>query len=767
MVDDDAIDLTLEEKEEEEELPAAGRWQRSKERASGGGGAGPSARESPPEVVEIEDDLTCALCGCCNEAVRRRSSCAHAVCSSCQRASLQRTLAACASPLPFRGAAALCEAAFGTFACGAKGCSSPLGATELETLLPPARLLAAHRWLGACAEAAATTLSASKGSACSTCGAPAASGHACLAARGATLELARALALVRAAHWAPGGAGGEGSGTGRKKARKAAGSGSGIGYGGAAGAPSKTVRAAIAKAEAQARAADDAMSGALTATLSALEALPLKRMPAAAAGLLQVGGCAPALRALLCSVSLFEAAGRGGVLRAALALTRRMAERPDCLPLLCLPQQVTRDVARPGALPCSAQDGEEEAGDARTVCDELHELAEQAEAVLAASGGRTGAGDDVSQLAGELRAAHEALKARRVRDPRLAGGARRRRAAAAAAVAAAGGGGGGGDAAAAEAEYQAVMGPQCFDSAPLAASHYFRREAPPAAGAGGEAGKVRMRRIVREAAAMRGGLPCYFGSAVAVRVDEGRADLLQVCIVPHRDTPYGNGIFIFDVLLPADYPHVPPKVQLLTTGSGTRALTPLGPPSPLPSPPARVPLGRRAHPPCACPPGKVRFNPNLYAEGKVCLSLLGTWQGPGWDANTSTLLQVLVSIQSLIFVERPWFNEPGYEKTEGTPQGDAQSEAYNAQVRADNVMWALLPALRSPPPAFAAFLVQHFRRKHDDIKQQLKAWSADARRQRGTQHTQQLISAADACLEALQRYAPRAASGPVETVSLL
>ena len=151
----------------------------------------------------------------------------------------------------------------------------------------------------------------------------------------------------------------------------------------------------------------------------------------------------------------------------------------------------------------------------------------------------------------------------------------------------------------------------------------------------------------------------------------------------------------------------------------------------------------------------------------MCLSLLGTWQGPGWDANTSTLLQVLVSIQSLIFVERPWFNEPGYEKTEGTPQGDAQSEAYNAQVRADNVMWALLPAQRSPPPAFAAFLVQHFRRKHDDIKQQLKAWSADARRQRGTQHTQQLISAADACLEALQRYAPRAASGPVETVSLL
>ena len=38
--------------------------------------------------------------------------------------------------------------------------------------------------------------------------------------------------------------------------------------------------------------------------------------------------------------------------------------------------------------------------------------------------------------------------------------------------------------------------------------------------------------------------------------------------------------------------------------------------------------------------GRVRFNPNLYNCGKVCLSLLGTWSGPSWDPGTSTLLQV-------------------------------------------------------------------------------------------------------------------------------
>ena len=70
--------------------------------------------------------------------------------------------------------------------------------------------------------------------------------------------------------------------------------------------------------------------------------------------------------------------------------------------------------------------------------------------------------------------------------------------------------------------------------------------------------------------------------------------------------------------------------------------------------------------------------------GKVCLSLLGTWPGrpeEGWNASTSTYLQVLVSIQSLILVSEPYFNEPGYESTMGTSEGDRQSTNYNAPLR--------------------------------------------------------------------------------------
>ena len=91
----------------------------------------------------------------------------------------------------------------------------------------------------------------------------------------------------------------------------------------------------------------------------------------------------------------------------------------------------------------------------------------------------------------------------------------------------------------------------------------------------------------------------------------------------------------------------------------------------------------------------MRFNPNLYESGKVCLSLLGTWEGPGWDEKNSTLLQVLVSIQSLIFVDKPYFNEPGWERAQGTPEGERAAAAYNARVRLNTLKHAVLPHLRA------------------------------------------------------------------------
>lgn len=56
----------------------------------------------------------------------------------------------------------------------------------------------------------------------------------------------------------------------------------------------------------------------------------------------------------------------------------------------------------------------------------------------------------------------------------------------------------------------------------------------------------------------------------------------QVLITGPSDTPYTNGCFEFDVYFPQDYPNSPPYINLETTGNHT-----------------------------------IRFNPNLYNDGKV------------------------------------------------------------------------------------------------------------------------------------------------------
>lgn len=135
-------------------------------------------------------------------------------------------------------------------------------------------------------------------------------------------------------------------------------------------------------------------------------------------------------------------------------------------------------------------------------------------------------------------------------------------------------------------------------------------------------------------------------------------------------------------MLPPHYPQGPPLVHFLTTGRGS-----------------------------------VRFNPNLYNCGKVCLSLLGTWAGPGWDAATSTLLQVLVSIQSLILVPDPYYNEPGY------PRNPSASDAYNKSIMFETMRWAMLDQLKAPSPIFREVIKGHFRLKRVAVMAQLEVWA--------------------------------------------
>jgi hypothetical protein len=137
--------------------------------------------------------------------------------------------------------------------------------------------------------------------------------------------------------------------------------------------------------------------------------------------------------------------------------------------------------------------------------------------------------------------------------------------------------------------------------------------------------------------------------------------------------------------------------------------------------------------------GRVRFNPNLYNCGKVCLSLLGTWSGPGWQANQSTLLQVLVSIQGLILVPDPFYNEPGFEKGRGKPDFIKRSDTYNKNIRKNTLQHGILDFLTQAVkslqpehpqqsltdyPEYTSVVVKHFYERRDAIREQVDEWLA-------------------------------------------
>ena len=62
---------------------------------------------------------------------------------------------------------------------------------------------------------------------------------------------------------------------------------------------------------------------------------------------------------------------------------------------------------------------------------------------------------------------------------------------------------------------------------------------------------------------------------------------------------------------------------------------------------------------------------------------------------------MIISIQSLILVPQPYFNEPGYEREMNTPKGDSSTKAYNQHIRESTIRFAMLEMIRKcahPPP---------------------------------------------------------------------
>jgi len=201
-------------------------------------------------------------------------------------------------------------------------------------------------------------------------------------------------------------------------------------------------------------------------------------------------------------------------------------------------------------------------------------------------------------------------------------------------------------------------------------------------------------RVLSEISSFKKDLPLNWESSIWVRISKSNLNLFSFMISGPKDTPYENGLFEFHAYFPNDYPNTVPQVLLHTTGNG-----------------------------------RVRFNPNLYDSGKVCLSILGTWsgqEGESWNPKTSTFLQVIVSIQSLILVEQPYFNEPGWEREMHTQKGKKASAIYSEERMPSTIKFAMTNMIKNPPLGFEDVVHNHFKLKKDEIINNTLIWEQNA-----------------------------------------
>lgn len=151
-------------------------------------------------------------------------------------------------------------------------------------------------------------------------------------------------------------------------------------------------------------------------------------------------------------------------------------------------------------------------------------------------------------------------------------------------------------------------------------------------------------------------------------------------VIGPDDSLYRYGSYLFTFNFPKEYPFVPPKVTYMTNN------------------------------------GSTRFHPNLYRNGKVCLSLLNTWKGEQWTSCQS-IKSVLINLVALLHNE-PLLNEPGIKKTH------KDFKTYNDIIQYQNYKTSILGILTEKflPAAFIGFLPiikKNISEKKDSILKEL------------------------------------------------
>jgi len=180
--------------------------------------------------------------------------------------------------------------------------------------------------------------------------------------------------------------------------------------------------------------------------------------------------------------------------------------------------------------------------------------------------------------------------------------------------------------------------------------------------------------------------------------EHNESDMLKgkAMIIGPKNTPYEGGFYLFEFNFPTNYPHSPPKVKFCTGD------------------------------------GKTRFNPNLYKTGKVCLSVLNTWNGEQWTG-CQTISSILL-VMCTVLNESPLLNEPGIKKTH------KDYDTYNKIIEYKNIEVAICSMIQSPAtvehfPMFMDSMKQSFLTNYDTIIQRIEA-CAKAQKATNAKHSE-------------------------------
>ena len=151
-------------------------------------------------------------------------------------------------------------------------------------------------------------------------------------------------------------------------------------------------------------------------------------------------------------------------------------------------------------------------------------------------------------------------------------------------------------------------------------------------------------------------------------------------IIGPSDSIYEDGFYFFEFFFPKDYPFSPPNV-IFHTGDGV-----------------------------------TRFNPNIYRNGKTCLSILNTWRGETWTSCQS-IRSVLLTLITL-FNNKPLLNEPGIKDTH------RDFNVYNIMIKYKNFETAIcgiLTQIRMPHLFLPFFSItkKHFLKKYEKILERI------------------------------------------------